>query len=176
LGEWFRQRLAKEGLSEEQMTQRLRGMRFSFEPADVVNQIMSFGSATPIEITVSSPEFADNRAYAEKVFTELSKVSSLRDLQYGQSLDYPAVAVQIDREKAGLSGVTAADVARSLVAATSSSRFVEPIFWADPTTGIGYYTPVEIPPYQMNSPEEIALVPLQGDNGEGLLVRDVAEV
>jgi multidrug efflux pump subunit AcrB len=188
LGEWFGQRLRKEGLSEEQTFERLRGLRFSFEPADVVNQIMSFGSPTPVEITVSGPEFNDNRAYAAKVFAELENVSSLRDLQYGQSLDYPAVAVQIDREKAGLSGATAADVARSLVAATSSSRFVEPLFWADPKTGIGYYTQVEIPPYRMNSPAEVGLVPLQSRSslspnlgggkggGEGLLVRDVARV
>lgn len=86
------------------------------------------------------------------------------------------MAVQIDREKAGLSGATAADVARSLVSATSSSRFVEPLFWADPKTGIGYYTQVEIPPYRMNSPVEVGLVPLLGHSGGGLLVRDVARV
>ena len=158
------------------MARRLRGLRFSFEPADIVNQIMSFGSPTPIEISVSGPNFADDQAHARKVFAELSRIPSLRDLQYGQSLDYPAVAVKIDREKAGLSGVTAADVARSLVSATSSSRFVEPIFWADPSTGIGYYTQVEIPPYRMNSPSEIGVVPIQGKAGGELLVRDVAEV
>jgi multidrug efflux pump subunit AcrB len=176
LSDWFGQRLRKEGISEEKVAQRLRGLRFSLEPSDVVNGIMSFGSPTPIEIAVSGPTFADNRAYAEKVFAELSKINSLRDLQYGQSLDYPAVAVKIDREKAGLSGVTAADVARSLVSATSSSRFVEPIFWADPNTGIGYYTQVEIPPYHMSSSMEVGMVPLQGKNEEELLVRDVARV
>jgi multidrug efflux pump subunit AcrB len=176
LGAWFQRRLRQEGLPAPQVAQRLRGLRLSFEPADVVNQIMSFGSPTPIEVAVSGPNFADNRAYAQRVFAELSQVPSLRDLQYGQSLDYPAVAVRIDREKAGLSAVTAADVARSLVAATSSSRFVEPIFWSDPDTGIGYYTQVEVPPYRMNSPTEIGTVPLQAPDGEELLVRDVAQV
>ncbi len=176
LGEWFDHRLRKEGLTDEVVARRLRGLRFSFEPADVVNQIMSFGSPTPVEVTVSGPVFADNQAYARKVFAELSKIPSLRDLQFGQSLDYPVVAVKIDREKAGLSGVTAAEVARSLVSATSSSRFVGPIFWADPTTGIGYYTQVEVPPYRMNSPDQVGLIPLHGADGQALLVRDVAEV
>jgi len=176
LGRWLEQRLRQEGLAGDVVSQRLRGLRFSFEPADVVNQIMSFGSPTPIEIAVSGPSFSENRAYAAKVFAELSRIPSLRDLQYGQSLDYPAVAVTIDREKAGLSGVTDADVARSLVSATSSSRFVEPIFWADPSTGIGYYTQVEIPPYRMNSPAEVGMVPLEGKDGERLLVRDLAEI
>jgi len=176
LGEWLERRLRREGLSDEVIAQRLSGLRLSFEPADIVNQVMSFGSPTPIEVSVSGPEFADNRAYAQKVFAQLSAIPSLRDVQYGQSLDYPAVSVNIDREKAGLSSMTAADVARSLVPATSSSRFIEPIFWADPSTGIGYYAQIEVPPYRMSSAAEVGLVPLQGPNGDQLLVRDVAQV
>src|SRR5262249_51328057 len=117
-------------------------------------------------------------AYVDKVRQELAKIPSLRDLQFAQSLDYPAVAVEVNRERAGQSGVTATDVARSLVSATSSSRFVVPIFWADPKTGIGYQVQVEVPPFQMNSAEEIGMVPVKG-NGNGnkqLLLRDVAQV
>ena len=44
--------------------------------------------------------------------------------------------------------MTAADIARSVVAATSSSRFVVPNYWPDPKTGIGYQVQVEIP-YQI---------------------------
>ena len=66
-------------------------VRFSFEPADIVNEVMSFGSPTPVEVAVSGPNLADNRAYAEKVRDELAKIPSLRDLQFGQSLDYPTV-------------------------------------------------------------------------------------
>ena len=120
-------------------------VQFSFEPADIVSEVMSFGSPTPVEVAVSGPNLADDRAYAAKVRDELAKIPSLRDLQYGQSLDYPTVSVEIDRERAGLSGVTAEEVARSLVAATSSSRFVVPNYWPDPKTGIGYQVQVEIP-------------------------------
>src|SRR5262249_579186 len=66
--------------------------------------------------------------------------------------------------------------ARSLVAATSSSRFTTPIFWADPNTGIGYQVQVEIPPYQVNSAEEIGLVPVKAAWSKALLLRDVARV
>ena len=120
-------------------------VRFSFEPADIVSEVMSFGSPTPVEVAVNGPNLAENRAYAEKIRAELAGVSSLRDLQFVQALDYPTVSVQIDREKAGLSGVSVAEVARSVVAATSSSRFVVPNYWPDPKTGIGYQVQVEIP-------------------------------
>ena len=39
----------------------------AFEPADIVSEVMSFGSPTPVEVAVSGPNLADNRAYAEKV-------------------------------------------------------------------------------------------------------------
>jgi multidrug efflux pump subunit AcrB len=176
VGEWLTPKLRAEGLPEDKVTERIGGLRFSFEPADIVNEVMSFGSPTPIEVAVSGPNFADNRADAAKVRAELAKISSLRDLQVVQSLDYPAVAVEVDRERAGLSGVTATDVARSMVSATSSSRFVVPVFWADPNTGIGYQVQVEVPPYRMNSVEELGMVPVKGKGDKPLLLRDVARV
>jgi multidrug efflux pump subunit AcrB len=181
LGDWLRQKMLAEGFSEDKVAERVRGLRFSFEPADIVNEVMSFGSPTPIEVAFRGANFAHNRAYAAKVREQLAKIPSLRDLQVVQPLEYPAVAVNVDRERAGLSGLSASDVTRSLVSATSSSRFVVPNFWADPKTGIGYQVQVEIPPYQMNSAEEIGLVPIQGKNNHGsaraqLLVRDVARV
>ena len=96
----------------------------SFEPADIINEVMSFGSPTPIEVVVSSPKLADNRAYAEKLQSQLAAISSLRDLQFGQSLDYPTVEVTIDREKSAQNGVSAEEIGRSLVAATSSASEV----------------------------------------------------
>ena len=62
-------------------------------------------------------------------------------------------------ERAGLSGVTAQDVARSMVTATSSSRFVVPNYWPDPKTGIGYQVQVEIPYQAMNSVSEVESMP-----------------
>ena len=47
--------------------ERVRGLKFSFEPADIVNTVMSFGSPTPIEVVVNSPHYADNLVLAEKV-------------------------------------------------------------------------------------------------------------
>ncbi|HLN26715.1 MAG TPA: efflux RND transporter permease subunit [Gemmataceae bacterium] len=181
LGDWLAQRLRSDNLSEDEIAQRVRGLKFSFEPADIVNEVMSFGSPTPVEVAVSGlaftgPKAAEHRAYVDKVRAELAKIPSLRDLQFAQSLDYPAVSIDVDRERAGLSGATTSEVARSLVSATSSSRFVVPNFWAAPDTGIGYQVQVEIPPFRMNSAAEIGMVPVKGDGKTQLLLRDVAQI
>src|SRR5437899_11850202 len=95
---------------------------------------MSFGSPTPIEVAVQGPSLAVSRGFAEKLRAELAKVPSLRDLQYAQPLDYPSLQIEIDRDRAGQFGVTSGEVARSLVAATSSSRYTYLNFWRDPGT------------------------------------------
>ena len=152
------------------------GLRLSFEPADIVNEVMSFGAPTPVEVVVSGLKLGVDKDYADKLWIELAKVPGLRDLQFVQALDYPTVDVSIDRDKAGQSGVTAQDVARSLLTATSSSRFVVPNYWRDPETGIGYQVQVQVPPPRMNSVAEVGLVPVKPNGDSPLLLRDVATV
>jgi multidrug efflux pump subunit AcrB len=176
LGEWLRGRLQSEGLTPEQIVQRVQALSFSFEPADIINEVMSFGSPTPVEIAVRGKDLSQDRDYAGRVLAQLKKVSSLRDLQFSQSLDYPTVDVKLDRERAGLSGVTTAHVSNSVVAATSSSRFVVPNYWADPATGIGYQVQVEIPPFQMNSTQRIGTVPIKDTDEGQILLRDMAQL
>jgi multidrug efflux pump subunit AcrB len=152
------------------------GAVVSFEAADLVNQVMSFGSPTPIEVAVTGANLAASRGYADKLKAEMAKVSALRDLQFGQALDYPVRQVQIDRERAGQLGVTVEEVGRSLVAATSSSRFVTPNYWADPDSGIAYQVQVEVPQHTMTSMEDILNVPVMQNGAARPLLGDVATV
>src|SRR5207253_1255144 len=152
---------------------KVRGLRLSFEPADIVNEVMSFGSPTPVEIAVSGPKLAESRAYAEKVRAQLDQIESLCDLEFVQPLDYPVIDVTVDREKLGRMGGTVKDVTDSVVAATSSSRYMVPLFWPDPTTGIGFQVQVEIPADQVKSEQDIALVKVLAlPGGKALRVRD----
>jgi multidrug efflux pump subunit AcrB len=173
---WLEPKLRGEGLPPDQAADQAEALKFSFEPADIINEVMSFGTPTPVEVAVSGAKLDESRAYAAKVYEQLLRVPSLRDLQFVQPLDYPAIRVDVDRERAGLSGVTAAEVGRSVVSATSSSRFVVPIFWADPNSGIGYQVQVEIPPFQMDSAAALGMVPLKGKAGKPLLLRDLAVI
>jgi multidrug efflux pump subunit AcrB len=168
----------------KRLSQAMPAVRFSFEPSDIVNEVMSFGSPTPVDIAISGPAFADNRAHAEKIRAELAKIPFLRDVQVGQSLDYPTIEVNVDREKAGLAGLMPVDVSRALVTATSSSRFVVPNYWADPKSGIAYQVQVEIPRSILrtsevtmtDSAQDLAQIPLKRTENGQVLIGDVAEL
>jgi multidrug efflux pump subunit AcrB len=149
---------------------------FSFEPSDIVSRVMSLGASTPIEVAVSGPNLAANRAFAEKVKEKLDAISALRDVNYGQALDYPTVDVNVNRERAGLLGVKVNDVSRALVAATSSSRFTQPVYWADANSGVSYQVQVQVPQTQMTSVEDAKNIPVAQRDGGALLLRNVADV
>jgi multidrug efflux pump subunit AcrB len=156
--------------------QQLPDVSFSFEPSDIISRVMSLGSPTPIEVAVSGPTLAADREFAERVKEALGKIESLRDVQFGQSLDYPIVDVAVNRERAGLMGIKMSDVSRSLVPATSSSRFTVPNYWADPNSGVAYQLQVQVPQARMNSLEEAKNLPIAERGGEPVLLRNLAQV
>jgi multidrug efflux pump subunit AcrB len=154
----------------------LPDVSFSFEPGDIVSQVMSLGASTPIEVAVSGPNLVANREFATLVRDRLAAIPTLRDVRFGQSLDYPTLDVNVSRERAGLMGVEMSEVSRSLVAATSSSRFVVPNYWADPNSGIAYQIQVQLPQATMSSVEDLENVPVAYHSGQPVLLRSVGSV
>jgi multidrug efflux pump subunit AcrB len=67
-------------------------------------------------------------------------------------------------------------VTRSLVAATSSSRFVEPNYWRDPASGNAFQIQVEIPQNRMTSVDDVRNIPVMPNGGTRPLLGDVADV
>ena len=91
-GEALRERL------RASLQRDLPGTEVSFEAGDIVTQVMSFGSPTPMEIAVQGVNLQDDYAYAQKVRERLAKLSFLRDLQFAQEMNYPTLDIDIDRE------------------------------------------------------------------------------
>jgi multidrug efflux pump subunit AcrB len=157
-------------------TTEMPDVRVSFEPSDIVSRVMSFGSPTPIEVAVQGPSLAVNKEFADKIYAELKKIAALRDVQFAQSLDFPTVDVNVNRERAGLLGVKMSDVTRSLVAATTSSRFTVANFWSDPNSGVSYNLQVQIPQAKTTSLEDLKNVPISGNGEKTALLRNLASV
>jgi multidrug efflux pump subunit AcrB len=176
LPKWLEQRWLAMGVPPERVQKEIRDLRLSFEPADMVNEVMSFGSPTPIEVVVSGPKPAVNRTFAEKIYAQLGKVPSLKDLQFTQANDYPTLEVVIDRERAAQSGAQAGTVGSGLAPATSSTRFTVPNYWRDPVSGNGYQVQVEVPQNLIRSINDIRTTPVMQLNGTPLLVENVADV
>jgi multidrug efflux pump subunit AcrB len=176
--------LNRGAMRAEELRERLRtslprelpACRFSFEAGDIVGQVMSFGSPTPVEIAVMGGNLGDASAFARKIEERLHPLSFLRDLQFSQDLAYPTLDIHIDRDRAGQFGLTMSDVVRSVVPATSSSRFTQPNYWRDPVSGNAFQIQVELPQFRMQGEDSIASLPvMQNGRSEPRLI-DIASL
>jgi multidrug efflux pump subunit AcrB len=167
-GEDLRERL------RQSLEQELPGSSVSFEAADIVSQVMGFGSPTPVEVAVMGTNLQNNYAYAQRVQHELSKLSFLRDLQFAQELNYPTMDININRERAGQFGLTMADVVRSVVPATSSSRFTQPNYWVDSNAGQAFQIQVQLPQSRIQGVDALANLPVMKEGQQNTQLMNIA--
>ena len=171
------------GVSIETLKEKLRaseaknipGAALSFEPADLVDQVMSLGSSNPIEIVIQGKNIAQSRNIANKLLLSVNKISYLRDQQIAQPLDYPTIQINYDRIRLGQMGLTVDQAGRSVLEGTSSSRLTSPVYWLDNTSGNAYQVQVEYPQFIMNSPDQIDQVEVGKAGGSSIFLRDVAD-
>jgi len=145
----------------QRITQTIPGLHISFEPIELVDKIMSQGSPTPVEISVAAKDIEEANIFGKKILAQMQQIPFLRDVQMAQPMAYPIFKVNVDRERAGQLGVTSTQVARSLVSATSSTRFTDKNLWLDKSKGLAYQVQIQIPVNQMSSVEDISAVPLK---------------
>jgi multidrug efflux pump subunit AcrB len=158
----------------KQVQRQLPGMLISFEPADLVDQVMSQGTNTPIQIQVLGKNLAQDRQFAGQIMKRLKTISYLRDIEYAAPQSYPAMKLEYDRVRLGQLGLTVDDASKSLIAATSSSRFTTPNYWLDKTAATAYQVQVQIPEFLMNDPGKVDNILLSNANGKPVYLRDVA--
>jgi multidrug efflux pump subunit AcrB len=171
------------GVSIEKLKEQLRssvpsaipGISLSFEPADLVGQVMSLGAGTPVEIVIQGRNLAQSRELAEKLKLSLAGIAYLRDVQIAQPLDYPTIQINYDRIRIGQMGLTVDQAGKSVVEGTASSRLTQPMYWLDKASGNAYQVQVEYPQFTMNSPEQIDQIPVGKAGDNTIYLRDIAE-
>ena len=67
---WMAERLEKGGLTKERATQQAKTSTFGFGPGDIVSEVMSFGSMTPIAVRIIGTDLDKVRQHAQKVVLE----------------------------------------------------------------------------------------------------------
>lgn len=163
----------KETLRKE-VALKIPGMQISFEPSDLVDQVMSQGTNTPVQIRILGKNLLQDRDFAQRILDQLHKLPYLRDITYGAPQSYPAMKLEFDRVRLGQLGLTVDDASKSLIAATSSSRFTQPNYWLDKANATAYQVQVQVPEFVMNDPGKVDNILLGSNGGKQVFMRDVA--
>lgn len=144
---------------------RFPGVSFAFLPADIVTQILNFGTPSPIDIQIVGKSTATDASIAQTLLAQIKKVPGIADARIQQDLDAPEFDVVVDRTRSRDVGLTQSDVANNLLISLSGSFQTQPTFWLDPKTGVSYSITTQAPQTDLQSLDALRNTPIDGDPG-----------
>ena len=155
---------------------RFPEMRFFFQPADIVNQVLNFGQPSPIDIRVTGAKEVENYTVALKIRAICTASPAWWTCTCSRSPIAPALRIDVDRVMAQQTDMTQDDMARNVLVSLSSSAVVLPNFWINPRNQVSYLLVVQTPQYQVNSVADLQRLPLTGGSRGDQMLMNVAEV
>ena len=149
----------------EVLPKRFPGVTFSFPPADIVSQILNFGSPAPVDIQVRGANLDAGFDYANNILPKIRAIAGVADARIQQSRQAPVFNVDVDRTRAQEVGVTTRDVTNSMVVNLAGSSQVAPTYWLNPQNGVSYPIVMQTPQYRLDSLTALANMPINGSSG-----------
>ncbi len=139
-------------------------LRTFFQSGGLVDSVLNQGMPAPIDVQVSGM----NLHVADDVALDLSRkfkaLSGVSDVYIPQDMDYPALQLNVNRERASQLGLDPKEVVDNLITALTSDAMIAPSYWVDPKTGNNYFVTVQYPENQVKSIEDLKAMPLHAPN------------
>jgi CzcA family heavy metal efflux pump len=151
------------------LPRRFPGVEFFFQPADIVTQILNFGLPAPIDVQIVGTDMANSYQIAQQIANKMRHIPGAADVHVQQLLSSPTLHLDIDRTRVTQVGLTARDVAQSVLVSLSGSFQTSPNFWLNPRNGVTYQMAVQSPQYRMTDLQDLMAVPVDSQQGAQLL-------
>jgi multidrug efflux pump subunit AcrB len=158
------------------LPQAFPGASFAFLPADIISQILNFGSPAPIDIQVAGPDQEANYRYAQTLLHRVQLIPGIADTRIQQATTYPQFTVSVDRTRANELGINEQDVTNSVVANLSGTSQVSPTYWLNPKNGVSYAVVAQTPQYNMNSLNDLGNLMVTGKSGGAQILGGLASI
>lgn len=135
----------------------------------LVDSVVNQGLVAPIDIQIRSQDMKGSYALAQQLATKIKAMPNVSSVYIPQSLDYPGLALSIDRERASLIGLSAKEVVDDVITALTSDGMVAPSYWIDPKSGNNYLVTVQYANHVLNnmSLDDLENIPLHGAKTAG---------
>ncbi|MGD0568370.1 MAG: efflux RND transporter permease subunit [Candidatus Sulfotelmatobacter sp.] len=153
----------------EVLPQRFPGVEFFFQPADIVTQILNFGLPAPIDVQIIGTDMGSSYLIAQQIANKMRHIPGAADVHVQQLLSFPTLYMDIDRTRVTQVGLTARDVAQSVLVSLSGSFQTAPNFWLNPRNEVTYQVAVQSPQYRMTSMQDLMTIPVSSPQGAQLM-------
>jgi multidrug efflux pump subunit AcrB len=153
----------------EQLPKAFPGTTFSFLPADIVSQILNFGSPAPVDVQIAGADVDADRVFANKLLEKIRHVPGVADPRIQEQFQDPGLKVDFNRDLAGIVGLTESDAATSVQATLSGTSQTSPTYWLDPRNGVSYPVSIQTPQYSIDTLGDLKNLPLTAAQSTQLL-------
>jgi multidrug efflux pump subunit AcrB len=144
----------------ERLPRLFPGSVFSFPPADIVSQILNFGSAAPIDVQVVSQNLDDANAVARALLPQIRAIAGVADARIQQPPSYPEFRFEADRSRMAQLGFTEKDVTTALATTLAGTGQTAPNFWLNPKNNVSYNVVSQTAEYRMDSLAALQAMPV----------------
>lgn len=148
----------------KRLRQQFPDVTFFFEAANITNQILNFGLPSPIDIQISGRD-PKNHQLAGKIAARVAEVPGTADVHIHQVVDHPEIRLDVNRNKAGMLGLTQRDVSTSMLISLSGTAQVAPNQWLNWANGVNYNIGVQTPQYRIDSLDALLRTPISTASG-----------
>jgi len=149
-----------------ELPRRFPGVEFFFQPADIVSQILNFGLPAPIDIQLVGADVRTNYDIAQRIANRLRLIPGTADVHVQQMMSLPILHLEMDRTRVNQVGLTAQNVAQSVLISLSGSFQTAPNFWLNPKNGVTYPIAIQSPQYRMTSVQDLMNTPVNAASAE----------
>ena len=125
-------------LSRTILAQHYPGVDFVQAPGSIVASLFNNGYRTPGVLEIRGDDLDELTEASHAVAAVAREVAGLRDVYTNLQTSYPELRLQTDRERAGMVGISARDVAQTTLEATLGN-INSPSVWVDSNNGQAYY-------------------------------------
>ncbi len=153
----------------EALPRRFPGVEFFFQPADIVTQILNFGLPAPLDVQIVGTDMGTSYGIAQQIANKMRHIPGAADVHVQQLLSLPTLHLDIDRTRVTQVGLSARDVAQSVLVSLSGSFQTSPNFWLNPRNAVTYQVAVQSPQYRMTSMQDLMTIPVTSQQGPQLL-------
>jgi len=169
-------------LVRKELRDSFPGVQFFFFTGGIVKRILNFGSAAPIDVEILGYDLKDGAELAGKISEQLKALTGedgkplLTDVQVSREEAYPQLDVDVDRQKAGVLGLTEQQIAQSVLASLVGSAQFSPSPYTDPKTGNEYNINVRLADRWRSSLDHLGDIGLRSPSGAIVSLDTVAKV
>ncbi len=127
-----------------------------------MDAVLNLGLPAPIDIQVSGSNMDAAHEVASRIASQTRQLSGVSDVLIPQDVDYPALQLNVDREKAAQLGLSQREVVDNVITSLTSNAMIAPNYWVDPKSGNPYLLTVQYPENTVKTMSDLRQIPLRG--------------